>query len=90
VPYRTEFQVVGSMSGHSSWVLGVSVSPDGSSFATCSSDKSVRIWDLNTKSCAHVFNDAHTDQVWSVVWGSDTKLASVGEDKCINIYNVIK
>lgn len=87
---RTEFQVVGTMSGHSSWVLGVSVSQDGTNFATCSSDKSVRIWDLNTKSCSHVFNDAHTDQVWSVVWGSNTKLASVGEDKCINIYNMVK
>src|ERR1051326_994175 len=87
---RTEFQVVGTMSGHSSWVLGVSVSPDGTNFATCSSDKSVRIWDLSTKSCSHVFNEAHSDQVWSVVWGSNTKLVSVAEDKCINIYNMLK
>lgn len=86
----SDFQVVGTMSGHSSWVLGVAFSPDGTSFATCSSDKSVRIWELSTKSCSHMFTDAHTDQVWSVVWGSDTKLCSVSEDRAINIYSIIK
>lgn len=78
------------MSGHSSWVLGVAFSPDGNTFATCSSDRSVRLWELQTKQCLHTFNDAHSDQVWSVCWGSNSKLCSVGEDKAINIYNIMK
>jgi len=85
-----DFSVVGTMSGHSSWVLGVAFSSDGQTFATCSADKSIRIWDLETKSCSHTFPDAHTDQIWSVVWGPKNKLASVGEDKAINIYTIMK
>ena len=88
--YRQDFSVVGTMSGHSSWVLGVAFSADGQTFATCSADKSIRIWDLETKSCSHTFPDAHTDQIWSVVWGPKNKLASVGEDRAINIYTIMK
>ncbi|XP_061363523.1 WD repeat-containing protein VIP3-like [Gastrolobium bilobum] len=39
--------LVGTMSGHASWVLCVDVSPDGEAIATGSSDRTVRLWDLN-------------------------------------------
>ncbi|KAH8098041.1 hypothetical protein JL720_963 [Aureococcus anophagefferens] len=36
---------------HRSWALGVAFSPDNRHFATCSSDRTVKIWDLNMKTC---------------------------------------
>lgn len=50
------------MSGHASWVLGVAFSPDGNSFVSGSSDKTVKVWELKSRQCVHTFSE-HTDQV---------------------------
>lgn len=48
--------------GHESWVLSVACHPDGSTFATGSSDAKVKLWDLQTRTCAQTITE-HTDQV---------------------------
>lgn len=74
------------MSGHGSWVLSVAVSPDNARFASGSSDRTVKVWDLKAKQCLHTFTD-HTDQVWSVRFNADgEQLVSVADDRAINIY----
>ena len=50
------------LAGHESWVLSVACHPGGSSFATGSSDAKVKLWDLQTRTCAQTLSD-HTDQV---------------------------
>lgn len=40
--------------GHESWVLSVSAHPGGACFATGSSDSKVKLWDLQTRTCAQV------------------------------------
>ena len=40
--------------GHESWVLSVSAHPRGTAFATGSSDSKVKLWDLQTRTCAQV------------------------------------
>jgi len=47
--------------GHESWVLSVACHPDGSAFATGSSDARVKLWDLQTRTCAQTVTE-HTDQ----------------------------
>ncbi|GAB4815773.1 hypothetical protein N2152v2_002819 [Parachlorella kessleri] len=47
--------------GHESWVLSVSVHPDGTAFASGGSDSKVKLWDLQTRTCAQTVSD-HTDQ----------------------------
>lgn len=60
--FRQHANVVGTLSGHASWVLSVAFAPDGKHFVSGSSDKSVKVWDAATKQCIHTFND-HNDQV---------------------------
>ena len=47
--------------GHESWVLGVTVHPEGAAFATCSSDAKVKLWDLQSRACVQTLAE-HSDQ----------------------------
>ncbi|KAI3724798.1 hypothetical protein L1987_64565 [Smallanthus sonchifolius] len=80
-----------SMSGHSSWVLSVDVSPDGAAIASGSSDRTVKLWDPKMRAAVQTMTN-HTDQVWGVrfeaVGGGvrGSLLASVSDDKSISLY----
>ncbi|KAK1280833.1 Anaphase-promoting complex subunit 4 [Acorus gramineus] len=85
--------LIGAMSGHSSWVLCVDVSPDGAAVATGSSDRTVRLWDLSMRAAAQTMTN-HSDQVWGVAFrppgGAGVRsgrLASVSDDKSISLYD---
>ena len=56
--------LIGAMSGQVSCVLSVDVSPDGAASATGSSDKTVRLRDLNMRAAAQTMSN-HADRVWS-------------------------
>ncbi|CAM8979084.1 unnamed protein product [Rhodiola kirilowii] len=85
---------IGAMSGHASWVLSIDASPDGTSIASGSSDRTVRLWDLNMRAAVQTMSN-HSDQVWGVAFRptGDTssrgggRLASVSDDKSISLYN---
>jgi WD repeat-containing protein 61 len=76
------------LSGHDSFVFSVKTSPNRQHFASCSSDRTVRIWELSTLECIHVFDNAHKDQVWSCAYNDDgSLLASVSSDLSLRLYN---
>ena len=54
--------ILGTMSGHGSYVLCVDFCPDNTHFATSSSDRKVKVWDAGMRRCVHTFSD-HNDQV---------------------------
>lgn len=85
--FRQHANVVDTLSGHASWVLSVAFSPHNTHFVSSSSDHSVKIWELSTRSCIHTFSE-HQDQVWGVKYNPDgDKVVSVSDDKSIIIYD---
>uniref|UniRef100_A0A7S0YU27 Anaphase-promoting complex subunit 4 WD40 domain-containing protein n=1 Tax=Polytomella parva TaxID=51329 RepID=A0A7S0YU27_9CHLO len=80
--------LVESFSGHESWALSVAPHPTAETFATSGADGHVRLWSLRTRSCVQTLDNAHADQAWSLAWNSEgSQLASVGDDKKLNIYS---
>lgn len=64
----------------------------GNRFATCSSDKKIKVWDLNEDSgewyCSDI-SGAHLDSVWRLSWAHPEFgqiIASCSEDKAIHIW----
>jgi WD repeat-containing protein 61 len=84
--------LLGSMSGHASWVLSVDASSDGQAIVTGSSDRTVRLWDLKMRQAVQTMSN-HQDQVWGVAFlppsGTDASgnlVASVSDDKSVSLY----
>lgn len=64
---RQHTNLLGTLSGHASWVLSVAFSPDGKHFVSGSSDKTVKVWDVASKQCVHTFTE-HSDQVIIIIY----------------------
>ena len=80
--------LLGSMSGHVSWVISVSFSPDNEHLVSGSSDGCVKVWEVNTRQCVHTFSE-HQDQVWGVKLNhTGDRLVSVSDDRTINVYAI--
>lgn len=62
VCFSNHANVLATLSGHASWVLSVAFSPDNGYFASSSADHTVKLWQLDSRSCLHTFKD-HNDQV---------------------------
>ena len=52
---------------HTDWVSGLAWSPDGKTLASCSRDKTVRIWNVQTGQLLHNLK-GHTGPVWALAW----------------------
>lgn len=46
-----------SFKGHTNWVRCARFSPDGKLIASCSDDKTVKIWDIATNKCIKTFSE---------------------------------
>lgn len=56
---------VSLMSGHTNTINGLTANPlNPSEFATCASDKTMKFWDLRSKSCISTMDSAHGDVMW--------------------------
>ena len=67
INFRNHGQLVGTLSGHTSWVLSVAFSPDNEHFVSSSADHTVRVWKGSTRQCIHTFSE-HTDQVLDLIY----------------------
>jgi WD40 repeat protein len=72
---------------HENSIHGVAFSPDGKLLATCSADKSIRLWSVDTgKTVARCLG--HSTEVNAVAFSPDGKLlASGGEDGTVRLWD---
>jgi WD40 repeat protein len=79
-----------TLSGHSDYVLGVAINPDGTLLASCGVDKSILLWDISTVKTARLSGKllGHQDWVRSVAFSPDgMTLASGSWDGTIRLWN---
>ena len=76
------------LTGHTHWVLSVSFSPDGTTLASGSHDRTIRLWDVETGKQIRTLQ-GHTSGVGSVSFSPDgTTLASGNGHGTIRLWNV--
>ncbi len=77
-----------TLSGHTSWVWSLSVSPNGSFLASGSDDNTVRLWNYTTQSAALKTLTGHTNWARAVCFVSNQILASGSYDFTIKIWDI--
>ncbi|MBP7828686.1 MAG: TIR domain-containing protein [Kiritimatiellae bacterium] len=79
-------QCLRTLEGHADEVSSVSVSPDGRRAVSGSSDKTLRVWDLETGQCLRTL-EGHADGVSSVSVSPDGRRAVSGSsDKTLRVW----
>jgi WD40 repeat protein len=73
---------------HEAAVYDVAFSPDGATLASCSTDKTAKLWDWKAEMPAEKAKlEGHTDAVWGVAWSKDGSLATAAADRKIKLWS---
>lgn len=77
-----------TIKAHEGAVYDVAFSPDGVTLATCSTDKTAKLWDWKAEMPMEKAKlEGHSDAVWAVAWSKDASLATAGADRKIKLWN---
>jgi WD40 repeat protein/serine/threonine protein kinase len=83
------YEVASTFRGHADGVNSAAFSPDALLLVTCSADRTVRIWQLDSRTCQVL--RGHTDEVFAVAFHPDgTRLASAGRDRAIWLWDLAR
>ena len=64
--WQRDGTLLGTLTGHSGWVMSVSFSPDGQTIASTGSDRSVILWSVGSKKIKQKWNTNHQGNVVDV------------------------
>jgi WD40 repeat protein len=81
------FNLHHTLRGHTQPITQIAWSPDGRLLASCSADRTIRLWDTQTALLLHTLS-GHSDEVNSVAWSADGRLlASASNDQTIRLWD---
>jgi WD40 repeat protein len=82
-------QTAAQFRGHQGKIRSAAFSPDSRRIATCSEDRTVRVWPLDGGACQVLLG--HTDDVFAVAFHPDgTRLASGGRDRAVWLWDLAR
>ena len=84
---QSPVHLVGSLEGHTGAVYAVSFSPENNTLVSGSADKSIRVWDLQSRACLRTLH-GHTGSVRDVVCGKSGSIYSASDDSTIRVWSV--
>jgi WD40 repeat protein len=73
--------------GHKDLVLGLAFGPDGKTLATCSYDRTVKLWEVDSGKELKTLKE-HSDAVYGVAFNKDgTLLATAAADRAVKVWD---
>src|SRR5262249_23510511 len=80
-------ETVASFQGHEKAVLSTTFSPDSRRLASCSADRTVRVWGVGSGACQLL--PGHTDEVFAAAFHPEGKrLATAGRDRAVWLWDL--
>jgi WD40 repeat protein len=82
-------ETAAEFSGHGHNVIKAAFSPDSRRLATCSADRTVRLWQVGSGECQVL--SGHTDELYAVAFHPDgTRLATAGRDGTVWLWDLVR